>query len=132
MRAQREQFVAQGEYVGFAVLQEEDLASALAATRRIRKHEIGVISRQVHGIARLHAAAADVNVLHAQGGEIGTRRIAERLKVVGLMNMQFAIEKDKETAEEEASVKPTVKKLRARKGAKPVDVEAEESAESAE
>ena len=35
------------------------------------------------------------------------------------------LEKDKEAAEEEAAVKPTAKKLRARKGAKPVDVEAE-------
>ncbi len=35
------------------------------------------------------------------------------------------LEKDKEVAEEEASVKPTAKKLRARKGARPVDVEAE-------
>ena len=40
------------------------------------------------------------------------------------------LEKDKEAAEEEAAVKPTAKKLRARKGAKPVDVEAE--AEAAE
>ena len=43
------------------------------------------------------------------------------------------LEKDKEAAEEEAAVKPTGKKLRARKGAKPVDVEAEsEAAASAE
>lgn len=44
------------------------------------------------------------------------------------------LEKDKEVAEEEASVKPTAKKLRARKGARPVDVEAEtaEAAEAAE
>ncbi len=35
------------------------------------------------------------------------------------------LEKDKEVAEEEASVKPTAKKLRARKGARPVDVETE-------
>lgn len=41
------------------------------------------------------------------------------------------LEKDKEVAEEEASVKPTAKKLRARKGARPVDVEAE-TAEAAE
>ena len=42
------------------------------------------------------------------------------------------LEKDKEAAEEEAAVKPTAKKLRARKGAKPVDVEAEaEAAEEA-
>ena len=41
------------------------------------------------------------------------------------------LEKDKEAAEEEAAVKPTAKKLRARKGAKPVDVE-EEAAEPAE
>ncbi len=40
------------------------------------------------------------------------------------------LEKDKEVAEEEAAVKPTAKKLRARKGARPVDVEAE--AEGAE
>jgi small subunit ribosomal protein S2 len=40
------------------------------------------------------------------------------------------LEKDKEVAEEEAAVKPTAKKLRARKGARPVDVEAE--AEAAE
>ena len=36
------------------------------------------------------------------------------------------LEKDKEAAEEEAAVKPTAKKLRARKGAKPVDAEGEE------
>ena len=41
------------------------------------------------------------------------------------------LEKDKEAAEEEAAVKPTAKKLRARKGAKPVDVEAEGEAEEA-
>ena len=42
------------------------------------------------------------------------------------------LEKDKEAAEEEAAVKPTVKKLRARKGARPVDIEAEgEAAEEA-
>jgi len=35
------------------------------------------------------------------------------------------LEKDKEAAEEEAAVKPTAKKLRARKGARPVDIEAE-------
>ncbi len=35
------------------------------------------------------------------------------------------LEKDKEASEEEAAVKPTQKKLRARKSAKPVDVEAE-------
>ena len=35
------------------------------------------------------------------------------------------LEKDKEASEEEAAVKPTQKKLRARKTAKPVDVEAE-------
>ena len=37
------------------------------------------------------------------------------------------LEKDKEASEEEAAVKPTQKKLRARKTAKPVDVEAEEA-----
>ena len=42
------------------------------------------------------------------------------------------LEKDKEVAEEEAAVKPTAKKLRARKGAKPVDVEGEEEAEASE
>ena len=42
------------------------------------------------------------------------------------------LEKDKEVAEEEAAVKPTAKKLRARKGAKPVDVEGEEGAEASE
>ncbi len=42
------------------------------------------------------------------------------------------LEKDKEVAEEEAAVKPTAKKLRARKGARPVDVEAEAEAEAAE
>ena len=41
------------------------------------------------------------------------------------------LEKDKEVAEEEAAVKPTAKKLRARKGARPVDVEAEAEAEEA-
>ena len=40
------------------------------------------------------------------------------------------LEKDKEVAAEEEAVKPTVKKLRARKGAKPVDVEAEAEAEA--
>ena len=35
------------------------------------------------------------------------------------------LEKDKEVSEEEEAVKPTQKKLRARKGSKPVDVEAE-------
>ena len=40
------------------------------------------------------------------------------------------LEKDKEVAEEEAAVKPTAKKLRARKGARPVDVEAEAEAET--
>ena len=42
------------------------------------------------------------------------------------------LEKDKEVAEEEAAVKPTAKKLRARKGARPVDVEAEAEEEAAE
>ena len=42
------------------------------------------------------------------------------------------LEKDKEAAEEEASVKTTTKKLRARKGAKPVDVEADGEAAVAE
>ena len=41
------------------------------------------------------------------------------------------LEKDKEAAEEEAAVKPTAKKLRARKGAKPVDVEEEAAEEEA-
>lgn len=41
------------------------------------------------------------------------------------------LEKDKEVAEEEASVKPTAKKLRARKGARPVDAQAE-SADAAQ
>jgi len=41
------------------------------------------------------------------------------------------LEKDKEVAEEEASVKPTAKKLRARKGAKPVDAEGEVETEEA-
>ncbi len=41
------------------------------------------------------------------------------------------LEKDKEVAEEEAAVKPTAKKLRARKGARPVDVEGEAEAEVA-
>ena len=40
------------------------------------------------------------------------------------------LEKDKEAAEEEAAVKPTAKKLRARKGARPVDVEAEGEVEA--
>ena len=40
------------------------------------------------------------------------------------------LEKDKEVAEEEAAVKPTAKKLRARKGARPVDVEAEGEVEA--
>jgi len=42
------------------------------------------------------------------------------------------LEKDKEAAAEEASVKTTPKKLRARKGAKPVDVEEEATEVSAE
>ena len=37
------------------------------------------------------------------------------------------LEKDKEVVEEDAAAKPTKKNLRARKGAKPVDVEAEEA-----
>ena len=41
------------------------------------------------------------------------------------------LEKDKEVATEEAELKPTVKKLRARKGAKQVEVEAETVEESA-
>ena len=40
------------------------------------------------------------------------------------------LEKDKEVAEEEEAVKPAVKKLRARKGAKPAEAEAETPAEA--